>query len=98
MVITSGCSQSPINPALADPGVRFIMKTEMNREEKITEAYLESLGFKDVVFEPEGKSRIPDFQIDGNIAVEVRRLNQHYFTKDKVRGLEERRIPLFQLF
>jgi hypothetical protein len=77
--------------------VRFIVKREMDRQEELTEAYLKALGFKDVVFEPEGKSKLPDFQIDGNIAVEVRRLNQHYFTKDKVRGLEEGRIPLFQL-
>ena len=69
----------------------------MKREEKITEAYLKSLGFKDIVFEPEGKSKLPDFRIDGNIAVEVRRLNQNYFMKNEVRGLEETRIPLFKL-
>jgi hypothetical protein len=44
--------------------VRFIMKREMNREEKITEAYLKSLGFKDVIFEPDGNIP-PDFSIDG---------------------------------
>jgi hypothetical protein len=69
----------------------------MDRQEKLTEAYLKSIGFKDVVFEPEGKSKLPDFQIDGDIAVEVRRLNQHYFTKDKVQGLEEVAIPMFEL-
>ncbi len=68
----------------------------MNREEKITEAYLKSSGFKDVVFEPDGNIT-PDFLIDGKIAVEVRRLNQHFFTKDEVRGLEEDRLPLFKL-
>ncbi len=73
------------------------MKREMKREEIITEAYLKSLGFKDVVFEPEGKSKLPDFRIDGNIAVEVRRLNQNYFKKNEVRGLEETRMPLFKL-
>lgn len=72
------------------------MKREMNREEKITEAYLKSLCFKDVVFEPDGNIP-PDFLIDGRIAVEVRRLNQHFFTKDEVRGLEETMIPLFRL-
>ena len=72
------------------------MKREMNREEEITEAYLKSLGFKDVVFEPDGNIT-PDFSIDGRIAVEVRRLNQHFFTKDEVRGLEETKIPLFKL-
>lgn len=68
----------------------------MNREENITEAYLKSLGFKNVVFEPDGNIP-PDFSIDGRIAVEVRRLNQHFFTKDEVRGLEECRLPLFKL-
>jgi hypothetical protein len=72
------------------------MKREMNREENITEAYLKSLDFKDVVFQPDGNIP-PDFSIDGRIAVEVRRLNQHFFTKDEVRGLEETRIPLFTL-
>lgn len=69
----------------------------MDLHEKLTDTYLKSLGFKDVLFEPEGKSKLPDFRIEGNIAVEVRRLNQNYFTKDKVRGLEESRIPLFRL-
>lgn len=68
----------------------------MNREEIITEAYLKSLVVKDVVFEPDGNIP-PDFSIEGRIAVEVRRLNQHSFTKDQVRGLEEDRIPLFKL-
>ena len=68
----------------------------MNREEKITEAYMKSLGFKNVVFEPDGNIP-PDFLIDGRIAVEVRRLNQHFFTKDEARGLEESRLPLFKL-
>lgn len=68
----------------------------MNREEIIAEAYLNSLGFKNVVFEPDGNIP-PDFSIDDRIAVEVRRLNQHSFTKDQVRGLEEDRLPLFKL-
>lgn len=68
----------------------------MNREEKITEGYLKSLGFKNVVFEPDGNIP-PDFSINDRIAVEVRRLNQHFFTKNEVRGLEESRLPLFKL-
>jgi len=68
----------------------------MNREERITEAYLKSLGFKNVIFEPDGNIP-PDFSIDGRIAVEVRRLNQHFFRKDEVQGLEEGRLPLFKL-
>jgi hypothetical protein len=72
------------------------MKRQMNREEQITEAYLRKSEFKDVVFEPDGNIP-PDFSVDGKIAVEVRRLNQHFFTKDEIRGLEETRIPLFKL-
>jgi len=68
----------------------------MNREEQIAETYLKSLGFRDVIFEPDGNIP-PDFSLDGTTGVEVRRLNQHFFTKDEVRGLEETRIPLFGL-
>lgn len=71
-------------------------KTRMKREEKITEDYLISLGFKDIVFEPDGNIP-PDFSIEGKIAVEVRRLNQNYFAEDKASGLEEATIPLFKL-
>lgn len=46
----------------------------MNFDEKIANEYLPYLAFTDVVFEPHGKTR-PDFLIDGQIAVEVRRLN-----------------------
>ncbi|PKN70089.1 MAG: hypothetical protein CVU52_09195 [Deltaproteobacteria bacterium HGW-Deltaproteobacteria-10] len=69
----------------------------MKREEKITEDYLIASGFKDIVFEPNGNIP-PDFSIEGKIGVEVRRLNQNYFTEDKASGLEEDRIPLFKLF
>lgn len=68
----------------------------MKREEELAEIYLKSLGFKDVVFEPDGNIP-PDFLIDGRIAVEVRRLNQHFFMKDEAQGLEEHMIPLFKL-
>jgi len=40
----------------------------MNREEKIAKVYLTSLGFKNVVFEPDGNFP-PDFSVDGRIAV-----------------------------
>jgi hypothetical protein len=68
----------------------------MKREEQIAETYLKSLGFMDVVFEQEGNIP-PDFSLDGTVAVEVRRLNQHSYGEKKVRGLEEARIPLFGL-
>ncbi len=68
----------------------------MNREEEITETYLKSLGLRGIVFEPDGNNP-PDFSIEGRIAVEVRRLNQHFFTENEVQGLEEHQIPLFKL-
>lgn len=71
-------------------------KREMKREEKITEDYLISSGFKDIIFEPDGNIP-PDFSIEGKIAVEVRRLNQNFFAENKANGLEEDRIPLFKL-
>jgi hypothetical protein len=49
----------------------------MNREEKVAKTYLEKLGLGEVLFEPNGNVP-PDFLINGRIAVEVRRLNQHY--------------------
>jgi len=46
-------------------------------EEKIAYEYLESIGFENIVYEPNG-NRTPDFVIDDEIAVEVRRLNQFH--------------------
>jgi hypothetical protein len=54
----------------------------MNSKEKIAQNYLVSLGFKDIVFEPDGNIP-PDFAVEGKIAVEVRRLNQNYFARIK---------------
>jgi hypothetical protein len=67
----------------------------MNRDEEVAKKYLESLGLGEVLFEPDGKVP-PDFLIDGRIAVEVRRLNQHYVKDGKRRSLEEDSIPLWQ--
>lgn len=59
----------------------------MNREEAIAEIYLKSLGLGAVVHEPDG-NRMPDFVVDGRIAVEVRRLNQHSMASGEPEGLE----------
>jgi hypothetical protein len=58
----------------------------MNIDESIAFGYLENLEIGIPVYEPFGK-RPPDFSID-NLAIEVRRLNQNYFKKGKVVGLE----------
>ena len=49
----------------------------MKREEKIAETYFKSLGFTNIEFEPKG-NRTPDFVIENEIAIEVRRLNQFH--------------------
>jgi hypothetical protein len=67
----------------------------MNNDEQIVERYLNSLGMGEVVHEPDGKVP-PDFLVDGRIAVEVRRLNQHYEADGKLRGLEQDSISLRQ--
>jgi hypothetical protein len=70
----------------------------MDDSETLAQAYLTHLGFKNVVYEPEGKSKPPDFLVEQRIAVEVRRLNQHEVSSQagtKPRGLEEVAIPVW---
>ncbi len=67
----------------------------MKSDERIVEGYLNALGMGEVVHEPDGKVP-PDFLVDGRIAVEVRRLNQHYEAGGKLRGLEQDSISLRQ--
>lgn len=68
---------------------------QMDDSETLAEAYLRSLGYADVRYEPNGNIP-PDFLVDGRIAVEVRRLNQHHVrgAGEKIRSLEETSIPL----
>lgn len=67
----------------------------MDSSEQVANNYLTSKGFKEVLYEPDGNIP-PDFLVDKQIAVEVRRLNQHGESKGKARGLEEVAIPLWQ--
>lgn len=53
------------------------------------------MGFRNVAYEPDGNIP-PDFVIDGEIAVEVRRLNQNFDHGSGARGLEEVTAPLWQ--
>lgn len=59
----------------------------VNRDEAIAEIYLRTLGLGEVIYEPDG-NHTPDFLIDGRIAVEVRRLNQHSLASGEPQGLE----------
>jgi glutamyl-tRNA synthetase len=65
----------------------------MDDSEQLAYAYLLRKGFETVVFEP-GGNVAPDFLVNGRIAVEVTRLNQHEEHAGKIRGLEEVSIPL----
>ncbi len=68
----------------------------MDRSETISKKFLESLGFENIVFEPDGNVP-PDFLCDSKIAVEVRRLNQHHqLANGKIKSLDETSIPLIQ--
>jgi len=65
----------------------------MDFSESLARVFLESRGYGDAVYEPDGNVP-PDFSC-GGIAVEVRRLNQH----DKTgHGLEETEYPLVGKF
>ena len=67
----------------------------MDATEKHVAAFLNHLGYSNVVYEPDGNIP-PDFLVDGEIAIEVRRLNQNYFDGPDAMGLEEAAIPLWQ--
>lgn len=67
----------------------------MDRSEAAIKKLLGHMGFSYVVYEPDGNVP-PDFVIDGEIAVEVRRLNQNFDDGSRLRGLEEVSTPLWQ--
>src|SRR5687768_10958381 len=67
----------------------------MDASEAIVEKLLTHMGFTNVVYEPDGNVP-PDFLADGQVAVEVRRLNQNHDSGNGKRGLEEVAIPLWQ--
>ena len=68
----------------------------MDSTEQLARSYLETLGFANIVFEPDGGVP-PDFLLDGRIAVEVRRLNQNVeSTAGETEGLEESFLPLWR--
>ena len=60
----------------------------MGNAHKIALDYLKSLGFSELVYEPKGNVT-PDFLLNGKIAIEVRRLNQHYLRNGVYEPLEE---------
>ncbi len=60
----------------------------MKKEEQIIFDYLESCGFTDIEYEPDGNIP-PDFALNKEIGVEVRTLNQNYFKHSDIIGIEQ---------
>lgn len=71
-------------------------KAPMDAAEKIVEALLLQMGLSTVRHEPNGQGTFPDFGIENDLAIEVRRLNQNHEQNGVARGLEEDAIPLRQ--
>lgn len=68
----------------------------MDNCEKSVYEYLLSINIGQVTYEPD-RNIPPDFLIEGNIAVEARRLNQNFQNQDgSTKGLEDDSIPLWQ--
>ena len=69
----------------------------MKTIEEIAFHYLSSLGHSTVIYEPDGNIP-PDFLVDGRIAVEVRKLNQHTFLESgEPRGIETEQFALLNI-
>lgn len=66
----------------------------MDKTEVIADRHLRGLGCTDVVFQ---ENDPPDFVVNGTIAVEVRRLNQHADTPSGSVGLESDQIAMDRL-
>jgi hypothetical protein len=58
-------------------------------EELIVKRWLDSLGHSDIQYEPVA-NRTPDFLVNGNIAIEVRRLNESIEYSGQLEGVEQR--------
>ena len=61
--------------------VKKTMST-MNYDETIVRDFLFTIGYQNIKYEPDGQVP-PDFLLNNEIAIEVRRLNQHY-TKEAI--------------
>lgn len=66
----------------------------MDHSEELAFEYLKSLGVGPIIYEPDGNVP-PDFLLGDRIAVEVRRLNEHFVdSSGKRRGLEDDQFAL----
>lgn len=73
------------------------MNDYRNGDERLVHKILSQNSHSPVFYEPDGNIP-PDFKIGNNIAVEVRGLNQNFFQKNQVSGLDNISIPLLDGF
>lgn len=62
--------------------------------EKAARVLLQHLGYHDILFEPNGYKVPPDFCIEGNIGVEVTRLERHFQTERGLLPIESVEKPV----
>ena len=67
----------------------------MNEEEKIVKSFLEKQYYNSIEGFPLGKNNPPDFSIEGQIAIEVRRLNKQIKSKS-IEDLKFSFVPKFK--
>ncbi|MBE3120492.1 MAG: hypothetical protein IMZ50_17285 [Candidatus Atribacteria bacterium] len=67
----------------------------MKFEEQVVFEYLQKVGYQNVFYEPGGNIP-PDFCVDREIGVEVRRLSQLHFSAGRYKSLEEDRIKIIR--
>jgi hypothetical protein len=68
----------------------------MKPDEKIAKAYLEHLEGKEIEYEPDGNIP-PDFLLNQEIAIEVRRLNQNFKINDRNVPVEKLEYKILQI-
>lgn len=69
----------------------------MNSDEKQAYEFLNANKFKVVDFEPNGKSTVPDFLLQNNIAVEIRRLNKNIEINGNYEGIEMKHFTVIEI-
>lgn len=67
----------------------------MDEAEKLSEDFLRIVGFKKIIYEPDGNIP-PDFLCDDRVAIEVRRLNRHFLSNGgHVEPLEKKEYDIW---
>ncbi|MGQ3003471.1 MAG: hypothetical protein ACT6UH_07105 [Hydrogenophaga sp.] len=61
----------------------------MDAAEKLAHEFLVEEGRSSICYEPNGTSTYPDFSVEGNVAVEVRRLDQHHLNDGVAEDLQD---------